>query len=185
MTENEIQQNKENNNVKLTRREAILNLIASENIATQNELSRRLEDEGFAVTQATISRDIRELRLVKTAGPGGVYHYQVSKPQEKYHASHKFYSLYRDSVTSVDYAQNLVVIHCYTGMAQAVCATMDGLEWPGVLGTIAGDDTVLAARNIDDKSEWIKNKKIRMHQVFRSMRIFYSIGETRRKSREK
>ena len=133
MTENEIQQNKENNNVKLTRREAILKLIASENIATQNELSRRLEDEGFAVTQATISRDIRELRLVKTAGPGGVYHYQVSKPQEKYHASHKFYSLYRDSV----------VIHCYTGMAQAVCATMDGLEWPGVLGTIAGDDTVL------------------------------------------
>ena len=143
MTENEIQQNKENNNVKLTRREAILKLIASENIATQNELSRRLEDEGFAVTQATISRDIRELRLVKTAGPGGVYHYQVSKPQEKYHASHKFYSLYRDSVTSVDYAQNLVVIHCYTGMAQAVCATIDGLEWPGVLGTIAGDDTVL------------------------------------------
>lgn len=59
MTENEIQQNKENNNVKLTRREAILKLIASENIATQNELSRRLEDEGFAVTQATISRDIR------------------------------------------------------------------------------------------------------------------------------
>lgn len=134
---------KENNNVKLTRREAILKLIANENISTQNELSRRLEEEGFAVTQATISRDIRELRLVKTAGPGGEYHYQVSKPQEKYHASHKFYSIYKASVVNVDYAQNLVVIHSYTGMAQAVCATMDGLDWPGVLGTIAGDDTIL------------------------------------------
>ena len=137
------QQSKEQNNVKMTRREAILRLIANENISTQNELSKRLEEEGFTVTQATISRDIRELRLVKASNPDGGYHYQVSKPQEKYHASHKFYSFYRDAVLSVDYAQNLVVIHSYTGMAQAVCATMDGLEWPGVLGTIAGDDTVL------------------------------------------
>ena len=143
MAAQDMQQNRESNNVKMTRREAILKLIASENISTQNELSKRLEEEGFTVTQATISRDIRELRLVKTSGPDGEYRYQVSKPEEKYHASHKFYSLYRDSVVRVDYAQNLVVIHTYTGMAQAVCATMDGLEWPGVLGTLAGDDTVL------------------------------------------
>lgn len=134
---------REGSSVKIPRRETILKLIANENISTQNELSKRLEEEGFPVTQATISRDIRELRLVKTANSDGTYRYQVSRPQEKYQTSHKFYSIFRDSVTSVDYAQNLVVIHSYTGMAQAVCATMDGLEWPGVLGTIAGDDTIL------------------------------------------
>ena len=133
---------RENGNAKATRREAILRLITSERISTQNELSRRLEEEGFPVTQATISRDIRELRLVKTAGNGG-YYYEVGKPAEKYHAPHKFYSLYQAMVRDVDYAQNLVVIHSDTGMAQAVCAAMDSMDWPGVLGTIAGDDTVL------------------------------------------
>lgn len=136
-------QSKETGNGKETRRETILRLIAGEKIATQNELSRRLEEEGFQVTQATVSRDIRELRLIKTSGGDGDYRYQVGKPTEKYHASGKFYSLYRDAVLSVDYAQNMVVIKSYTGMAQAVCATMDDLEWPGVIGTIAGDDTVL------------------------------------------
>ena len=142
MASREKKDGKESGSAKLTRREAILRLIANERIATQNELSRRLEEEGFPVTQATISRDIRELRLVKTAGNGG-YYYEVGKPAEKYHAPHKFYSLYQALVRTVDYAQNLVVIHSDTGMAQAVCAAMDSLDWPGVLGTIAGDDTVL------------------------------------------
>ena len=126
-----------------SRRERIRQLITTERIATQMELSRRLEEEGFQVTQATVSRDIRELRLVKKSDGGGRYHYEVSEPAERYHASGKFYNLYTSSVTNVDYAQNLVVIHTYTGMAQAVCATMDEMEWPDVLGTIAGDDTVL------------------------------------------
>jgi len=134
--------NTELGNVKLTRREAILRIIGAEEIGTQYELTERLKEEGFSATQATVSRDIRELHLVKTAGIDG-YRYQVQKAQEKYQASHKFYSLFKSSVIDVDYAMNQVVIHCYTGMAQAVCATMDGLEWPGVLGTIAGDDTIL------------------------------------------
>lgn len=134
---------KELNSLKMTRQEAILNLIENENISTQNELSKRLEEEGFAVTQATISRDIRELRLVKVADPNGNYHYAVGKPKEKYQASHKFYSIFLASVYKVDYANNLVVIRCYTGMAQAVCATMDSLEWAGVVGTVSGDDTIL------------------------------------------
>ncbi len=137
------EKSRDGNRAKLTRREAILKLIAAEHIGTQNEMMRRLEAEGFPVTQATISRDIRELHLIKTADPQGGYRYQVSKPQEKFHTSHKFYSIYRDSVVRVDLAQNLLVIHCYVGMAQAVCATMDGLEWPGVVGTLAGDDTIL------------------------------------------
>lgn len=143
MTSKEKKDGRDANSMKTTRREAILKLIASEKIATQNDLSKRLEEEGFQVTQATISRDIRELRLVKTANSNGGYHYEVGKPSEKYHAPHKFYSIYQAAVRDVDFAQNLVVIHSDVGMAQAVCATMDAMEWPGVLGTLAGDDTVL------------------------------------------
>ncbi len=134
---------KDANSVKNVRQEAILDLIENENIATQNELSKRLEEEGFVVTQATISRDIRELRLVKVAGPRGNYRYAVDKPKDGHQASNKFYSMFLAAVHKVDYANNLVVISCYTGMAQAVCATMDSMEWSGVLGTIAGDDTIL------------------------------------------
>jgi len=142
-------QNKETNNGKTTRRETILKLIAGEKIATQNDLLKRLEEEGFQVTQATVSRDIRELRLVKTADGDGDYRYQAGKPTEKYQATSKFYSLYRDSVIHIDYARNMVVIKSYTGMAQAVCATMDDLEWPGVVGTLAGDDTILVITRDD------------------------------------
>ena len=126
-----------------SRRETILQLIANEDIGTQNDLRDRLEAEGFHVTQATISRDIKEMHLVKSVGPDGTYRYQVAKSHEKYEISHKFYSIYRDSAVSVASALNQVVIHTYTGMAQAICATMDGLDWEGVLGTIAGADTIL------------------------------------------
>lgn len=134
---------REGSKSKDARRDRIRQLIAKEHISTQMELSKRLEEEGFQVTQATVSRDIRELRLIKTADGSGTYHYAVSKPSEKVPASGKFYTMFQSYVTNVDYAQNLVVIHTYTGMAQAVCATMDGVEWPGVLGTLAGDDTIL------------------------------------------
>ncbi|MGN0169446.1 MAG: arginine repressor [Lachnospiraceae bacterium] len=134
---------KEKNNAKEIRQEAILKLIENEKIATQNDLLERLTESGFLVTQATISRDIRELRLVKVAESGGAYHYAVGKTKEKYQASHKFYSIFLASVEKVDYANNLVVVTCYTGMAQAVCACIDSLEWQGVVGTIAGDDTIL------------------------------------------
>lgn len=148
---------KDLNSLKMSRQEAILELIENENIGTQNELSKRLEDAGFAVTQATISRDIRELRLVKVADTHGNYHYEVGKPKEKYQASHKFYSIFMASVFKVDYANNLVVIRCYTGMAQAVCATMDSLEWPGVIGTVSGDDTILViTRDEENAHELVK-----------------------------
>ncbi|MBE5905638.1 MAG: arginine repressor [Lachnospiraceae bacterium] len=142
---------------KEVRQEAILRLIENEKIATQNDLSRRLEESGFPVTQATISRDIRELRLVKVAEAGGDYHYAVGKTQEKYQASHKFYSIFLASVVKIDYANNLVVITCYTGMAQAVCACIDSLEWQGVVGTVAGDDTILMiTRDEQTAAEMVK-----------------------------
>lgn len=121
----------------------IRRLISSEHISTQNELTQKLLDAGFSVTQATVSRDIRELRLVKIADGNGAYHYEMGKPAARDAFSGTFYSMFHSSVTNVDYAQNILVIRTYSGMAQAVCATMDNMEWAGVIGTLAGDDTIM------------------------------------------
>lgn len=125
-----------------TRRHAkILELINEYTIDTQEELLRRLHDDGFEVTQATVSRDIKELRLIKTLSHDGKYKYAVSKDNTKDYSS-KFYSLLSDSAVMINYAYNMVVIKCLTGMAQAVCAAMDSMHWDGVVGTLAGDDTI-------------------------------------------
>ena len=126
------------------RRERIRELISNEHIATQMELSQRLMESGFQVTQATVSRDIRELRLVKISDGDGTYHYSLGEEAGKPATHEKFYPIFQSSIVRVDWAQNLVVIHTETGMAQAVCATMDNMKIPGVLGTVAGDDTILA-----------------------------------------
>lgn len=125
-----------------TRRHAkILELINEYTIDTQEELLRRLRDDGFEVTQATVSRDIKELRLIKTLSHDGKYKYSVSKDNTKDYSS-KFYSLLSDSAVLINYACNMVVIKCLTGMAQAVCAAMDSMHWDGIVGTLAGDDTI-------------------------------------------
>ena len=125
-----------------TRRHAkILELIQEHHIDTQEELLRCLKDEGYDVTQATVSRDIKELRLLKTLGSDGKYRYSTGKT-DSLDISSKFYTLFSDSVLSVDYANNIAVIKCMTGMAQAVCAAMDSIHWDGVVGTLAGDDTI-------------------------------------------
>ncbi len=125
-----------------TRRHAkILELIQEKNIDTQEELLKWLRDGGYDVTQATVSRDIKELRLVKTLGPEGKYRYSTGK-NEGNDISSKFHLLFSDSVLSVDFAGGIVVIHCMVGMAQAVCAAMDSMQWEGVVGTLAGDDTI-------------------------------------------
>lgn len=143
MKEKEADNTKELNNLKLTRQELIVNLIENDHVGTQIELSKRLEEAGFRVTQATISRDIRELRLIKVSDADGNYHYEITKASDRVLDSSKFYSIFTAGVSKVDYANNLIVIKCFTGMAQAVCATMDGMDWPGVVGTVSGDDTIL------------------------------------------
>ena len=130
--------------MKTRRHEKILELINSYDIDTQDELLRRLGQTGFDVTQATISRDIKELRLVKILSPNGRYKYSAEKAP-KHDISAKFYTLFADSVLSVVDACNLVVIKTMTGMAQAVCASMDSLEWKGIVGTLAGEDTIFVA----------------------------------------
>lgn len=130
--------------MKTRRHEKILELISAYDIDTQDELLRRLSEAGFEVTQATVSRDIKELRLVKTLSTNGKYKYSTGKTLT-HDISAKFYSLFADSVLSVVEACNLVVIKTMTGMAQAVCASMDPLEWKGIVGTLAGEDTIFVA----------------------------------------
>jgi len=130
-------------NIKTVRWQEILHLISTEEIDTQQLLTERLNQEGYQVTQGTISRDIRDLKLVKVASPSGKYRYQARQDGTSGPLTNQFYSLYQSVVKSEAYVLNQVVIKCYTGMADAVCAAMDGLEWEGVLGTLAGDDTIL------------------------------------------
>lgn len=126
-----------------TRRHAkILEIIQNEAVDTQEELLVRLRAEGFSVTQATVSRDIKELRLIKTLREDGRYHYTSLQSADNA-ASDKFYSLFADAVHTVDYAGHIVVVKCYAGMANAVCAGMDTLHFRGIIGTLAGDDTFL------------------------------------------
>ena len=132
-----------------TRRHAkILELIKEHDIDTQDELLRHLREEGFDVTQATVSRDIKELRLVKTLSRVGKYRYSTGSENTN-DMSSKFYSLFADSVLSVEAAQNMLVIRCMTGMAQAVCASLDSMHWPGFVGTLAGDDTIFIVCRTD------------------------------------
>lgn len=135
-----------------TRRHAkILELIQEKNIDTQEELLKWLRESGYDVTQATVSRDIKELRLVKTLGAEGKYRYSTGK-NESSDISSKFHLLFSDSVLSVDFAGNMVVIRCMVGMAQAVCAAMDSMHWEGVVGTLAGDDTIFVVTRSENSS---------------------------------
>ena len=123
--------------MKNERRAKIIELIGQYPIETQEELAERLEKSGFPVTQATISRDIRELKLTKIS---------VDGVHQKYtNLAHKYIRVLQDGYLSMDQAENLLVIKTISGMAMAVAAAIDNLEVPGVVGCIAGDDTVMCA----------------------------------------
>lgn len=123
--------------MKSKRHRKILDIISSEDIETQEELLAALASEGFRVAQPTVSRDIQELRLVKTVTENGKYKYIQSGSNDA-----RFSNLLLQTIISVDYAMNMVVIKCHTGMAQAACAMIDSMEYSQILGTIAGDDTI-------------------------------------------
>lgn len=127
--------------MKSRRHAKILDIIAEYPIETQDELITRLKDEGYKATQATISRDIKDLRLVKTLGSDGKYRY-VSASKNSTDIRSNFSSLFASSVNSIDFAKNIVVIKTLSGMAQAVCAALDSNDYKAVVGTIAGDDTI-------------------------------------------
>ena len=139
--------------MKAKRHAKILELIGNKHINTQEELQAELGKSGFQVTQATVSRDIKELRLIKSLSNDGSYHYTTHQKEKGSDLSFKFHAIFSESVRGVDYAQNLVVVKCYTGMANAACAALDSIHWEGVVGTIAGDDTILVVMRSETAAE--------------------------------
>lgn len=136
--------------MKVRRQSKIIELINKYNIETQEELADLLTEAGFNVTQATISRDIRELKLTKVAVDNGKQKYIVLQNQEA-KLSEKYVRVLRDGFLSMDMAQNLLVIKTVSGMAMAVAAAIDALHINGIIGCIAGDDTIMCAiRSIDE-----------------------------------
>ncbi len=127
---------------KFDRQERILNLIKYNNISTQTDLTERLIKSGYNVTQATVSRDLQELRIVKGVGEDGVYKYELPKEDVKVNTS-RHEAVLRQCLVSVDYAMNTVVLKTMTGAAQAVAYALDMYVIEDVLGTIAGDDTIM------------------------------------------
>ena len=136
--------------MKIQRHAKIVELINQYDIDTQEELARQLKEAGFRVTQATVSRDIRELRLTKIAVDGGKQKYVVMNTQSS-ELDEKYLRILRDGFVSMDMAQNILVIRTVSGMAMAVAAAMDALNWKEIAGCIAGDDTIMCAiRSVDD-----------------------------------
>ena len=127
--------------MKKKRHEVILRIIETNSIFTQTELLEKLSEMGFNTTQATISRDIKALRLVKKPDEFGRSCYAAEK-DEKSDFLMQYKSVFAHSVISIDYASNIVVIKCNNGMANAACAALDVMEFEGVVGTLAGDDTI-------------------------------------------
>jgi transcriptional regulator of arginine metabolism len=137
--------------MKATRQETILKIISENDIENQNQLISALKKYGFSSTQATVSRDIRELRLVKELTSRGTYRYTTSPRGEILNYSSRLKTILRESVTSFDYAQNIVVIKTLPGLASAVCSALDGMKVSDLVGTLAGDDTAFLLMR-DEKS---------------------------------
>ena len=139
--------------MKSKRHEKILQLIAEEQITTQEELLQGLKAGGFVVTQATISRDIKELKLLKTLSRDGKYRYSVSAESNSEDMKDKYQSIMQQSIKGVDYAQNIAVLKCYEGMANAACAAVDMIFADEVVGTLAGDDTIFILLRNEEHAE--------------------------------
>ena len=141
--------------MKLRRHEAIIDLVNNQDINTQEELMENLQKQGFKVTQATVSRDIKELRIFKALGKDGKYRYSTGG-RNALDKTSGFESLFASSVEEVDSAENIVVIKTMTGMAQAVCMSLDNIDFDNIVGTIAGDDTIFVlCRNLKATEEML------------------------------
>ena len=129
--------------MKSQRQAKITEIISNRNVETQEQLLELLREAGFRSTQATISRDIKELRIVKELTSLGTYRYTSSADEVGGTFSSKLNTIFRECITNFDYAQNIIVIHTLPGLASAAASTIDAMNMSVVLGTIAGDDTVL------------------------------------------
>lgn len=143
--------------MKTKRQDRILTLIAEHVIETQDELIEKLVAEGYSVTQATISRDIRELKISKILGESGKYHYVSPEPTTEA-VKKDLRNTYMASVISVTCGRNIVVVKTHPGLAQAVAAGIDGMHIPEILGCVAGDDTIFAVAHDDETAKRIATR---------------------------
>lgn len=139
--------------MKSKRQNAILRIIAANDIETQNQLIEALEKSGVSSTQATVSRDIKELHLIKELTPQGKYHYVVGQKQDLQNYSARLKSIFKECVTSFICAQNIVVIKTLPGLASAACSAIDAMNIKNLAGSIAGDDTAFLAMNDNASAE--------------------------------
>lgn len=130
--------------MKTKRQAKIMEIISTANIETQEQLLQELQNAGFSSTQATISRDIKELRIVKELTSLGTYRYTSASREVPNTFTNRLNTIFRECVTSFDYAQNIIVIHTMPGLANAAASALDAMSRSVVLGTLAGDDTVIA-----------------------------------------
>ena len=136
--------------MKRNREEAILRVISQYEVETQQELAQRLKEEGFEVTQATVFRDIRDMKLSKMPTGEGHQKYVRFHNDEK-HLSGKYVNVLKEGFVSIDMAQNILVVKTVSGMAMAVAAAIDAMKYPEIVGSIAGDDTIMmAVRTVED-----------------------------------
>ena len=129
--------------MKAQRQAKIMEIISTSNVETQEQLLAQLQDAGFSCTQATISRDIKELRIVKELTSFGTYRYTTAARELPSSFSGRLNAIFRECVTNYDYAQNIIVIHTLPGLANAAASALDAMHMSVVLGTLAGDDTVM------------------------------------------
>ena len=127
------------------RQSVILEIISQQDIETQGQLMEALAERGIKSTQATLSRDIKDMRLVKELGPKGTYRYSAPAASEKDDLSPRLKTIFRESLVSYDIAQNLIVLKTLPGLASACCSALDNMEVEGLVGTLAGDDTAFIA----------------------------------------
>ena len=128
--------------MKTKRQAKIMEIISNKNVETQEQLLQELQNAGFRSTQATISRDIKELRIIKELTSFGTYRYTTSAGESAGTFSSKLNTIFRECITSFDYAQNMVVIRTLPGLASAAASAIDAMSMSFIVGTIAGDDTV-------------------------------------------
>jgi transcriptional regulator of arginine metabolism len=143
--------------MKSNRQDRIVRLITEHVIETQDELIEKLMQEGYSVTQATISRDIRELKISKILGEGGKYHYVLPEATAEF-GKKDLRNTYMASVVHVTCGENIVVIKTHPGLAQAVAAGIDSMHIPEILGCVAGDDTIFAVTPDSDTAKRITER---------------------------
>ena len=139
--------------MKLDRQAMILEIIAQENIETQEQLLTRLQARGLRCTQATISRDIKQLHLVKEPAGQGVYKYAVSGNRTTLNVAAKLRTIFRECIVSIDYAQYIVVVKTMPGLANGACSALDNMDMNDIVGSLAGDDTALLVMRNTEAAE--------------------------------